>query len=98
MTLAVRFRREARAEFLEAVAGYESKRPGLGAKFIFEVERCVALAVKQPQLYAIIHKNTRRITMHRFPYSIYFRVEPLCIVVLAVFHGSRDPAIWKDRA
>lgn len=98
MTLAVTFHRAARAEFLRAAARYESQRSGLGVEFISEVERCIALAAKQPQLCAIIHKNTRRMTMRRFPYSIYFRTEPRRIVVLAVFHGSRDPAIWKARA
>jgi plasmid stabilization system protein ParE len=98
MTLAVTFHRAARAEFLVAAARYEAQRSGLGAEFISEVERCIALAAKQPQLYAIVHRNTRRVTTHRFPYSIYFRAEARRIVVLAVFHGTRDPAIWQGRA
>ena len=98
MTLAVTFRRAARAEFLEAAARYEAQRSGLGAEFISEVERCIALAAEQPQLYAIVHKNTRRVAVRRFPYSIYFRAEPFRIVVLAVFHGNRDPAIRQSRA
>lgn len=98
MTLAVRFHRAARGEFLEAAARYEAQRPGLGAEFISEVERCVGLAAEQPQLYAIVRKNTRRVTARRFPYSIYFRAESRRMVVLGVFHGSRDPAIWQGRA
>lgn len=33
----------------------------------------------------------------RFPYSVYFRAEDRRIVVLAVFHGSRDPGTWQAR-
>ena len=31
-------------------------------EFIAEVERCVALAAEQPQLYAVVHKGMRRVT------------------------------------
>jgi plasmid stabilization system protein ParE len=98
MTLAVAFRRAARAELLDAAAKYEGRRPSLGTEFIAEIERCVALAAEQPQAYAVVRKNTRRMTARRFPYSIYFQAERHRIVVLAVFHSSRDPAVWHDRA
>ncbi|MBI5890495.1 MAG: hypothetical protein HZB47_07440 [Nitrosomonadales bacterium] len=40
----------------------------------------------------------RRVVANRFAYSVYFRAEHHRIVVLAVFHGSRDPVIWQARA
>lgn len=55
-------------------------------------------SLPQPQLYAVVHKGMRRVTAERFPYSVYFRAETRRVVVLAVFHGSRDPAIWQHRA
>ena len=97
MRLAIEFRLAARAEFLAATARYEAQRPNLGTEFIAEIERCMALAAGQPKAYAVVRKNTRRVTTRRFPYSIYFRAEQRRIVVLAVFHGSRDPAIWQAR-
>lgn len=97
MTLAVGFRRAARAEFLAAAIRYESQRPGLAAEFISEIHNCIALAAQRPTAFALIHKNTRRVTARRFPYSIYFQAEAHRIVVLAVFHGSRDPAIWQSQ-
>jgi len=98
MRLAIEFRLAARAEFLAATARYEAQRPNLGAEFIAEVERCMVLAAEQPKAYAVVRKSARRVTARRFPYSIYFRAEQRRIVVLAVFHGSRDPAIWQGRA
>lgn len=97
MSLPVTFHRAARAEFIAAAACYEAQRPDLGAEFIAEIERCVALAAEQPQIYAVVRANTRRITAHRFPFSLYFRAESRRIIVLAVFHGSRDPMIWQRR-
>lgn len=97
MTLPVTFRRAAHAEFIEATAWYEAQRPGLGAEFIAQIERCVLLAAEQPRRYAVVHNGVRRITAGRFPYSLYFRVHVRRVVVLAVFHSSRDPSIWQRR-
>jgi len=97
MTLPVSFSRAAHAEFIEATAWYEAQRPGLGAEFIAQIECCVLRAAEQPQRYAVVHNGIRRITARRFPYSLYFRVHVRRIVVLAVFHSSRDPTIWQRR-
>jgi plasmid stabilization system protein ParE len=66
-------------------------------EFIAEIDRCVSLASAQPQKYALVRGDMRRVVANRFPYSVYFRAEQSRIVVLAVFHTSRDPAIWLDR-
>lgn len=97
MTLPVTFGRAAFAEFIEAVAWYEAQRPGLGGEFIAQIERCVLLAAAQPRRYAVVHNGIRRVVANRFPYSIYFRAQVKRIVVLAVFHSSRDPTIWQRR-
>src|SRR4051794_30368580 len=65
MSLQITFRRAARAEFIEAAAWYEAQRPNLGAEFIAEIERCVALAAQQPDLYAVVEKDVRRIAARR---------------------------------
>lgn len=97
MSLHIAFHRAASAEFIEASAWYESKRLGLAHDFIFEIERCLSLASENPFQFTIVRKDIRRVVANRFPYSVYFRAEEHRIVVLAVFHGSRDPAIWLDR-
>jgi plasmid stabilization system protein ParE len=97
MSLSVTFRRAARAEFIEAAAWYESQRPDLGVDFIAEIERCLDAASERPTTYPAIHKDVRRVVANRFPFSVYFRAEERRIVVLAVFHGRRDPSIWQQR-
>jgi plasmid stabilization system protein ParE len=98
MTLPVTFHPAARAGFIEAAAWSKPQRPDLGVAFIVEIERCIALVAKQSQLYAVLHRDVRRVTAEHSPYSVYFRSEARGIVVLAVFHGCRDPAIWQRRA
>lgn len=98
MSLPITFHRAASEEFVEASAWYESKRIGLALEFIIEIDRCVSLASKNPLQFAVVREDIRRVVANRFPYSVYFRMESHRIVVLAVFHGSRDPAIWQARA
>ena len=98
MSLLITFHRAASAEFIEASAWYESKRLGLALEFMAEIDRCISLASKNPLQFAVVREDIRRIVANRFPYSVYFRTEEHRIVVLAVFHGSRDPAIWLARA
>ena len=97
MSLPVTFHRAARAEFIEASAWYESKRLGLALEFMAEIERCISLASEHPLQFAIGHDDIRRVVAKRFPYSVCFRAEKHRIVVLAVFHGSRDPSTWLAR-
>jgi plasmid stabilization system protein ParE len=98
MSLPVTFHRAASAEFIESSAWYETRRVGLALEFMAEIDRCVSLASEHPLQFAVVREDIRRVVAHRFPYSVYFRAEGHRIVVLAVFHGSRDPAIWKARA
>ena len=98
MNLPIAFHRAASAEFIEASAWYESKRVGLALEFMAEIDRCVSLASEHPFQCAVVRADIRRVVANRFPYIVYFRAEEHRIVVLAVFHGSRDPAIWQARA
>ena len=97
MSLSVVFRPAARAEFDGAALWYEDRQPGLGVQFVGEIDRAVDLASRYPDRYPVTHREVRCIRARRFPYSIFYVVEPQRIVVLAVFHARRDPAIWQAR-
>lgn len=97
MSLPIAFHRGASAEFIEASTWYESKRLGLGLEFIAEIDRCVTLASEHPFQFAVVYADVWRVVANRFPFCVYFRADSDRIVVLAVFHGRRDPAIWLNR-
>lgn len=98
MTVKVVFRPAARAEFDGATLWYEDRRPGLGVQFVSEIDYAVDLASKYPDRYPIKDGEIRCVRARRFPYSIYYIFETQQIVVLAVFHTRRDPAILLSRA
>jgi toxin ParE1/3/4 len=97
MSLPIAFHRAASVEFIEASEWYETKRVGLAGEFMSEIDRCVSLASEHPLQFPFVREDIRRIVANRFPYSVYFRAEAHRIVVLAIFHGRRDPSIWRDR-
>jgi len=97
VTLEVRLRPEAEQDVADAAAWYEEQRQGLGHEFLDEVLAMLSTIAETPLVYPTIHRTTRRAVIHRFPFSVYFRVEDATIVVVAVMHGSRHPRRWKRR-
>jgi plasmid stabilization system protein ParE len=90
-------RSEAEAEIQEAYEWYETQRPGLGDEFLIEVRRGLAAVERSPRLYPIIRGKVRRALLSRFPYSILYMAEPESTIVIACFHGKRDPRRWYSR-
>jgi plasmid stabilization system protein ParE len=97
MTLRVVFRRAARDELIEAAAWYGRQGPGLGEEFVREIEQSIQAAATSPQRHPVVFGDIRRTVARRFPFAVYFRVRSDALVVLAVFHGRRNPLIWQRR-
>ena len=90
-------RPEAELDIDDAYQWYESKRKGLGQNFLLCVEEAFSRASRKPNIYSIVHKNIRRVLIHRFPFGIFFVENEECISVLAVLHSRRNPKMWKGR-
>jgi plasmid stabilization system protein ParE len=98
VTLHPRFRPAARREFEDAASTYEAARAGLGGRFVDAVDETIRLACETPQRYRFELRDVQRVRVRHFPYTVYFRVRADQLVVLAVFHFRRDPAVWRERA
>jgi len=97
MSLPVVLRQHAAEELLAACDYLEAQREGLSIRLIGEVKRVMDRISVHPELHGIVLKDIRRAAVRRFPYSVFYRVTPARIEVLAVFHDSRDPAQWQSR-
>ncbi|MGB5540482.1 MAG: type II toxin-antitoxin system RelE/ParE family toxin [Gammaproteobacteria bacterium] len=84
-------------ELLETAAYYEDQIPGLGERFIVEVERVAGVLADQPVIGQRIGVICRRILLVRFPFSLIYSIEPDGIWILAVAHHRRRPGYWKER-
>lgn len=94
----VRLLPQARAEFDEAVDWYDDRGEGLGKRFITQVRQVFDQIAADPERHAPIHLDIRKALASKFPYAILYRTEGEEVVVISVFHTSRDPSAWKSRA
>jgi plasmid stabilization system protein ParE len=91
------FRPAAAADLERIHRWYERERRGLGDEFLVEAGRAVAAVVAHPQVYPVVHRDTRRAVVRRFPYGLLYRVVDDLIVFVGCFHTSRNPVLWKGR-
>jgi plasmid stabilization system protein ParE len=88
---------EAELDLDEAHLWYHRQAPGLAADFLAAVNTCLASIQRHPEAYALVDPTMRRALLRRFPYAVFYEIEPVEIVVYAVFHGARDPRAWRRR-
>lgn len=89
---------EADADLADARAWYENQRAGLGDVFLSRVDEVFTRLQHTPKLYGKIFEDLRLARVHRFPYVVVYRIDDDQITVVAVYHTSRDPRGWQDRA
>jgi toxin ParE1/3/4 len=97
MSLPIVFRRKAEDELDDAAEWYNQRRPGLGEVLRRRVQEALDRIAEMPAMHEVVREDVRRAPVDQFPYSIIYRVERNRVVVIAVFHTSRDPAGWMDR-
>ena len=91
-------RRVAEKEFDDAIAWYESQGEGLGREFRAAIEQYFERIADNPERFPKIRGEVRRaVVLRRFPFVIHFLIEPERIVILSVFHTSREPEQLKYR-
>jgi toxin ParE1/3/4 len=98
MSLGLIVQPEAELDIKEAHTWYEARSSGLGEQFLGAIEEALLLVSREPQIFQKVHRSVRRTLIRRFPYGIFYTIEPGRIVVLAVMHTARHPDKWKQRA
>ena len=93
----VTVRPDAAADIEAAYQWYESQATGLGDQFLDVVGEQLHSLESHPEQFPIIHRNTRRALLRRFPYQLFYRLEANVIIVVACLHGRRHPRRWKMR-
>jgi plasmid stabilization system protein ParE len=96
VSLRVRFKRAAEHDVESAFRWYEDHRSGLGSEFLVAVDSAVSLIVSNPKVCPVVRARVRRAVLRRFPYLLFYVIEPEEIVVLACMHASRDPERWPS--
>lgn len=89
--------RRAQVEIEEAARWYESESAGLGRAFLQVLESVLDHVAESPRQFPIVHVDIRRALLKRFPYGVFFRIQPRSIRILAVLHLARHPGRWQSR-
>ena len=97
MTLPVRLTAAAVQDLTLAERWYLDEAPHLLASFEEEINRAFLLISERPELYQTVESAIRRALVRKFPFSVFYRVLPEWIEVIAVVHQSRDPRTWHGR-
>ena len=100
MTWTVQFTGLAEDDVDEAFAWYASSRRGLGEEFLADMDAVMHMLEQVPEIGPAVYQGVRRVLLHRFPYSIYYRLLPSVstIEIRACVHQRRHPRSWRRRA
>ena len=85
------FRPAAAADVEDAYRWYEAQRAGLGDEFLVAVSTVVESLVGYPERFPVVYRETRRVHLRRFPYSLYYRIIDDQVIVVTCMHGSGIP-------
>jgi plasmid stabilization system protein ParE len=88
---------EAAADLRHARSWYDDIRPELGERFAVAVDKTIEAIAEHPLQFPVVHRGRRRAGVRRFPYGIFFEIQPERIVVIACFHAKRNPKRWHLR-
>jgi len=86
----------------EAADWYESRQPGLAARFLAELDDVLAQIQHHPSAFPRVREvqaflGVRRASMPLFSYTLVFLELKEDIRVIAVAHVRRRPGYWLDR-
>jgi toxin ParE1/3/4 len=73
---------------------YESQQRTLGEAFLVDLRLTMDRIGRFPESSPVVRKRVRRAFVTKFPYLVFYIVDATRVVVLAVLHTSRDPAVW----
>lgn len=89
--------KEAEADILDGYLSCEEKQEGLGWRFVDEIELAFDRILPNPFLYQEVETDIRRAVTHTFPYLVFYTFDKQTVQILAVIHGSQDPAYINKR-
>jgi plasmid stabilization system protein ParE len=94
----VSFHRLAERELNETALYYEGESPGLGIKFLDEIELYIDGIFANPNAGQKVRGEVRRRIRRKFPYGILYSVKDDAIRILAIMNLKRKPNYWVGRS
>ena len=94
----MRVRLTPEADVGQVLAWYAERAAALGDDFLACFEAVIRQIEQFPQIAPMVHAPFRRALLRRFPYCVFYYLEPEWAVVVGCFHAHRSPEAWRLRA
>jgi toxin ParE1/3/4 len=92
----IRYTRHGAAE-LDQILFYIAKRSPQGAHLRMRIQRLIDLLSHHPPMGRLTGKGpARRLTVHPFPYLIFYEIRDDEIIIHGVRHSARDPSSMPE--
>lgn len=88
---------DALVELKSAILWYKLRSQPAALRFSEQVDDAMELITESPQRWPLGDYGTRRFVLQRFPFAIIYREQSETVQIVAVAHGRRRPAYWRDR-
>ena len=99
MSRRVRWTARAAIQLEDAATYLERERRGTGLPLVDQVEAILNIASARPRTFPRVPdvpgNEVRRGLVRRYGYWVIYEIRPGEIVVLSVWHGSREPRGWR---
>ena len=81
----------------EAINWYEHEQKGLAARFYKSFETAIERIKKNPDAFANVTPEVKRILLKKFPYKVFYSISENTIFILGVSHSKRSNAYIRKR-
>ena len=88
---------KAENDLKEALNHYFKINLDLEKKFIYSLDLTFKKILDFPNLYQYETKTSQKVLMDKFPYIVIYEQYEDIIMILAIFHTSRNPINLQDR-
>ncbi|MFZ6053145.1 type II toxin-antitoxin system RelE/ParE family toxin [Halocola ammonii] len=94
MSYSIIISESAEVDVRDAFLWYEKQQSKLGERFERRIESAIENIKDNPLKIEVKYGNVRIFFLKKFPYGIHFTVARDEILIVSVFHTSRDPKKW----
>jgi len=91
MSWTIRFDPEAEIELERSAFWYQAQRIGLELRFLDAIDDTLVSILFAPRGYQVIFGKFRQAPVKGFPFVVVYALVKDVILVVSVFHTSRDP-------
>ena len=93
----IKYHPKALTEAFGSARYYNRQQEGLGAEFFYALDVCFAQLRQDPLRQKPDEDGVRSWRLHRFPFRVYYAIDPSRIRILAVAHLKRRRGYWRQR-